>query len=212
MVSIVVVEDNDTIRKGLKVLIDGADGYSCIGSYSECDTMLNNILNLKPDVLLIDLVLPGMNGIEGIKRAKSILPDLTILVLTIYEENDQLFEALCAGACGYLVKKTPPTKLIETINDAFHGGAPMSSAIAVKVIKLFDKRKNPTRVGEIGILTQSEKEILNKLVDGSNFKAIADSLFISTEKVRFHLRNIYKKLHVYVQSGVVVKAVKYKII
>ena len=212
MICVAVVEDNDTIREGLKILIDSTDGYSCVGVYSECDTMLKNIGNLKPDVLLIDLVLPGMNGIEGIKRAKSILPDLTILVLTIYEENDQLFDALCAGACGYLVKKTPPKKLIETINDAFHGGALMSSAIAVKVIKLFDRRKNPAGVDEKAILTQSEKEILNKLVDGSNFKAIADSLFISTEKVRFYFRNIYKKLHVYSQSEVVVKAVKDKII
>ncbi len=226
MIKVVVVEDNDTIREGLKILIDGTERYSCLASFSDCKTMLKDIKELNPDVLLMDLMLPGMNGIEGIKKAKSILPELTILVLTVYEENDLIFDALCAGACGYLVKKTPPSKLLEAIEDAYSGGAPMSSNIAMKVINFFsgkDIRRKPysgfTRqklkyTGSSGteILTKREKEILSKLVEGSNFKAIADSLFISVETVRFHFRNIYKKLHVHSQSEAVARALNEKII
>ena len=233
MIRVVVVEDNDTIREGLKILIDGTEGYSCIAAFSECRTMLKSISELNPDVLLMDLVLPGMNGIEGIKKAKAIFPDLTILVLTVYEENDLIFDALCAGACGYLVKKTPPSKLLEAIDDAYRGGAPMSSGIAMKVIKFFSgkdlqkvlpkkllrsdgrflQQREKLPDGSIAeILTKREKEILSKLVEGSNFKAIADSLFISVETVRFHFRNIYKKLHVHSQSEAVARALNEKII
>lgn len=212
MIRAVVVEDNDTIREGLKILIDGTEGYSCAAAFSECKTMLKKIAELNPDVLLMDLVLPGMNGIEGITKARSIFPDLTILVLTVYEENDLIFDALCAGACGYLVKKTPPSKLLEAIEDAYRGGAPMSSNIAMKVIKLFEQKKRQSANGGADLLSSSEKEILSKLVEGSNFKAIADSLFVSVETVRSHFRNIYKKLHVHSQSEAFARGLNEKII
>ncbi len=201
------------------MLIDGTEGYSCIGAYIKCELMLKNIEKLKPDVLLMDIGLPGMNGIEGIKQVKRLLPDLTILVLTVYEENDLIFEALCAGASGYLVKKTPPSKLLEAIREAYEGGAPMSSHIARKVIEFFSKRDGfPQQRRQISsqtaasILTSREKEILSGLVDGNSFKTIADNLFISIETVRFHFRNIYKKLHVHSQSEAVAKAIKEGII
>ncbi|MCL5028661.1 MAG: response regulator transcription factor [Bacteroidetes bacterium] len=208
MINVVVVEDNDAIREGLKLLIDGTDGYSCIGSYPRCDLMLKNLAKLNPDVLLMDIGLPGMNGIEGIKKAKEIIPELTILVLTVYEENDLVFDALCAGACGYLVKKTPPSKLLEAILEAYQGGAPMSAHIARKVIDFFQHKKQVFPQKPQSILTPREKEILAGLVEGNSFKAIADSLFISIETVRFHFRNIYKKLHVHSQSEAVAKAIK----
>jgi DNA-binding NarL/FixJ family response regulator len=208
MISVVVVEDNDTIREGLKILIDGTEGYSCIGAYSRCETMLKSLKKTAPDVLLMDIGLPGMSGIEGIKQAKVMLPDLNILVLTVYEENDLVFDALCAGACGYLVKKTPPSRLLEAISEAFKGGAPMSSHIARKVIDFFQGKKPSSQSEEQNILTPREKEILSGLVEGNSFKAIADSLFISIETVRFHFRNIYKKLHVHSQSEAVAKAIK----
>ena len=160
----------------------------------------------------MDIGLPGMNGIEGIRKVKQILPDLAILVLTVYEENDHVFDALCAGACGYLVKKTPPSKLLDAIKDAYEGGAPMSSHIARKVIDFFQKKKPVTPQKSNYVLTAREKEILAGLVEGHNFKAIADSLFISIETVRFHFRNIYKKLHVHSQSEAVAKALKEGII
>ncbi len=215
MIKVIVVEDNDTIREGLKILIDGTPGYCCVSTYSKCETMLKNIEKQNPDVLLMDIGLPGMNGIEGIKETKKIIPELTILVLTVYEENDLIFDALCAGASGYLVKKTPPSKLLEAIQEAYEGGAPMSSHIARKVIDFFSRRdgllqqkKQASPSSEQYILTPREKEILSGLVEGNSFKTIADSLFISIETVRFHFRNIYRKLHVHSQSEAVAKAIK----
>lgn len=212
MLKVVVVEDSASIREGLKILIDGTEGYSCIGVFSDSETMLKNIVKLNPDVLLMDLGLPGMGGIEGIKKVKSLLPDLTILVLTVYEENDLVFEAICAGASGYLVKKTPPSKLLEAIKEAHDGGAPMSSHIAKKVIDFFQTKKPASIPKSVYALTPREKEILSGLVEGHNFKSIADSLFISIETVRYHFRNIYKKLHVHSQSEAVAKAIKEGII
>ncbi len=208
MISVIVVEDNDSIREGLKLLIDGTDGYSCVGAFSRCDFMLRELAKLNPDVLLMDIGLPGMNGIEGIKKAKALLPELTILVLTVYEENELVFDALCAGACGYLVKKTPPSKLLEAIQEAYQGGSPMSANIARKVIDFFQNKKTVSPQKPQSILTPREKEILTGLVEGNSFKAIADSLFISVETVRFHFRNIYRKLHVHSQSEAVAKAIK----
>jgi|SRR5690554_2093822 len=212
MLNVIVVEDSDSIREGLKILIDGTEGYSCIAAFSDCESMLKKIEKLNPDVLLMDLGLPGMSGIEGIKKVKALLPELTILVLTVYEENDRIFEALCAGASGYLVKKTPPSKLLEAIKEAYEGGAPMSSHIARKVIDFFQTKKPDTPQKNDYALTPREKEILSGLVEGHNFKSIADSLYISIETVRFHFRNIYKKLHVHSQSEAVAKAIKEGII
>jgi DNA-binding NarL/FixJ family response regulator len=208
MLNVVVVDDNDTIRNGLKLLINSTDGYNCPAVFSDCESMLAKIANLQPDVVLMDIDLPGMSGIEGIKKVKKILPDITILVLTIYDENETIFEALCAGACGYLVKKTPPSRLLEAINEAYEGGAPMSAHIARKVVDFFQHRKIASTNDSEILLTPREKEVLSKLVDGNSYKAIANSLFISVETVRYHFKNIYKKLHVHSQSKAVSKAIK----
>lgn len=204
MIKVVVVEDNDTIREGLKILIDGTDGFSCVGVYSSYESMIKELELLIPDILLMDIGLPGINGIEGIKQVKTLLPDLTILVLTIYEENDLLFEALCAGASGYLVKMTPPAKFLETIQDAFNGGSSMNAKIAMSIIEKFKSRGD--------ILTSEEKEILSELVAGSNFKAITDSMQISPESLKFHLRDIYKKLHFNSQLSIKIGVPQGKII
>ena len=164
MINVMVVEDNDAIREGLKILIDGTEGYGCMAAYPRCDVMLKTLDKLKPDVLLMDLGLPGMSGIEGIKHAKLLLPELTILVLTVYEENELVFDALCAGACGYLVKKTPPSKLLEAIHEAYHGGSPMSANIARKVIDFFQQKKQFLPQKQQSILTPREREILSGLV------------------------------------------------
>ncbi|HET53814.1 MAG TPA: response regulator transcription factor [Ignavibacteria bacterium] len=209
MVNIVIVEDNDTIREGLRILIDGTDNYHCKATFSNCEDMLAKITNLKFDILLMDINLPGMSGIEGIKKVKEIYPESIILVLTIYDENDRVFDALYAGASGYLVKKTPPSRLLEAIKEAYEGGAPMSSHIARKVVNFFQQNSHPVQHEDKSvILTPREKEVLSGLVEGLSIKAIADSLNISIETVRFHFRNIYKKLHVHSQSEAVVKAIK----
>ena len=212
MINVMIVEDNDAIREGLKLLISGTEGYNCVAAFLDSETMLRDIKKINPNVLLMDIGLPGMSGIEGIKKVKAILPDLTILVLTVYDENESIFDAICAGACGYLVKKTPPSKLLEAIKDAYEGGAPMSSNIARKVIDFFQQKKPVAAEKSSYMLTPREKEILKGLVEGKSFKAIADTLFISIETVRFHFRNIYKKLHVHSQSEAVAKALKEGII
>ncbi len=199
MINVVVVEDNDTIREGLIILIDGTDGYNCLAAYPKCETMIKNVKKLNPDVLLIDLMLPGISGIEGIKQVKAILPNIAIIVLTVYEENDNIFEALCAGANGYVVKKAPPAKLLNAIQDAYKGCTPMSSNIARKVIDLFQQKKisNNEGINPKFKLTEHEKEILNKLVEGDSFKAIADSLSVNLDTLRLDFKDIYKKIHIY---------------
>lgn len=208
MINVVIVEDNDTIRDGLKLLIDGTEGYTCSGDFGDCESMLKSIEKLDPDVILMDIGLPGMSGIEGIKEVKKIIPDITILVLTVYDENEKVFQALCSGACGYLVKKTSPANLLEAIKEASEGGAPMTSHIARKVVNFFQNKGVFTQSESKNVLTPREKEVLSGLIDGNSYKAIADSLFISVDTVRFHFRNIYKKLHVHSQSEAVAKALK----
>lgn len=206
MINIAIVEDNHNIRKGLSALINGTKSYKCIGEYETGEAFLDDLVEKQVDVVLMDIKLPGINGIECVKQAKIIDPDLNILMLTIYEENNAVFEALSAGACGYLVKKTPPNRLVEAIKDAYEGGSPMSSHIARKVITVF--QQNAVEIKEDFDLSDREKEVLNSLGNGNNYQEIAEELFISVDTVRHHIRNIYKKLHVHSQSEAVAKAIR----
>lgn len=208
MLQIIIVEDNEKVREGLKILLNGTDGFSCVGAYGDCESMLKEIQYLDPDIALMDIGLPGMSGIEGIKKLRKKNPDLIILVLTIHEEDDLVFEALCAGASGYLLKQTSPSHLIEALKEAEEGGAPMSSNIARKVVNSFQNMKPRIEGAQDYSLTVREREVLSGLVDGKNCRAIADHLFISVETVRFHFRNIYRKLHVKTQAEVVAKVLK----
>lgn len=212
MIKVAIVEDNNVIREGLGALINGTPGYACIGAFENCELFLDKLNSLPADVVLMDIGLPGINGIEGVRAAIRKNPDLNILMLTIYEDSDKVFDALCAGACGYLVKKTPPAKLLEAIKDVCDGGSPMSSNIARQVITAFKETKNLPEDNSGYLLTDREKEVLIRLADGYNYQEIADSLFISVDTVRHHIRNIYKKLHVHSQSEAVAKAIRKKII
>ena len=194
------------------MLIDGTSSYKCVGDYETCEDMFEEVEDLEPDVVLMDIDLPGMSGIEGIRKLRQIFHDLRILVLTVYDESDTVFQALCAGACGYMVKKTPPTRLLEAINEAFKGGSPMSSHIARKVVGFFQENDSLFKKREDISLTKREREVLTGLVDGNSYKAIANVLDISIDTVKFHFRNIYKKLHVHSQSEAVAKAIKEKLI
>lgn len=208
MIRVSIVEDNNTIREGLAALIRGTENYECVGAYVDCESFLDEFPTMQNDVVLMDIRLPGINGIEGVKRAKKINPDINILMLTIYEESSVVFEALCAGACGYLVKKTPPSRLLEAIKDANEGGSPMSSHIARQVITVFQQNSNVVSSDEKYDLSDREKEVINHLAEGNNYQEIADSLYISVDTVRHHIRNIYKKLHVHSQSEAVAKAIR----
>lgn len=207
MINVAIVEDNDNIREGLAALINGTTGYKCVGAFTNCEVFLSRLSSLDVTVVLMDIALPGMNGIEGVKKAREMKPDVNILMLTIYDESNLVFEALCSGACGYLVKKTPPSRLLEAIKEVSEGGSPMSSHIARKVITIF-QQDHASSVKEEGALTQREKEALILLSEGNNYQEIAESLFISIDTVRHHIRNIYKKLHVHSQSEAVAKAIR----
>ena len=207
MINIIIVEDNKTIREGLTVLINATEGLKCVNNYGNCEDMLENLEHVNPDLILMDIGLPGITGIEGIKRAKLILPDILILMLSVYEDDDNIFDALCAGACGYLIKKTPPARLIEAINEAYNGGSPMSANIARRVVSYFNtnvQRNGPSDSN----LSDREKEILVNLSKGNSYKIIAETVCISLDTVRYYIRNIYKKLHVHSQSEAVAKAMR----
>ncbi|MBK7632460.1 MAG: response regulator transcription factor [Ignavibacteriales bacterium] len=212
MINVAIVEDNTTIREGLAALINGTEGYKCIGAFGDVESFLPKIGLLPINVVLMDIGLPGMNGIEGAKSAVIKNPDLSILMLTVYEESEFVFDALCAGACGYLVKKTPPARLLEAIRDANDGGSPMSSRIARQVITAFKEGKALSAQIQNYDLSDREISVLNLLSDGYNYQEIAETLFISVDTVRHHIRNIYKKLHVHSQSEAVAKAIRKKII
>jgi DNA-binding NarL/FixJ family response regulator len=207
MIRIVIVEDNKTIRDGLTVLINATDGLKCVGHYRDCESMLENLTEDQADLILMDIGLPGMTGIEGIKRVKEICPEMVILVLSVYEDDENIFEAICAGACGYLIKKTPPARLIEAIEEAHQGGSPMSSHIARRVVSFFQKNVRISDDSEVN-LSDREKQILTNLSKGNSYKMIADSICISIDTVRYHIRNIYKKMHVHSQSEAVAKALR----
>ncbi len=212
MINVAIVEDNNTIREGLAALINGTDGYSCVGAYGDCETFLAELPAKRCDVVLMDIGLPGINGIEGVKQAIKIQEDISIMMLTIYEESNVVFEALCAGACGYLVKKTPPYRLLEAIKEVQEGGSPMSSRIARQVIGVFQQENKQVPASDDHKLSSREIEVLTKLADGNNYNEIAENLFISVDTVRHHIRNIYKKLHVHSQSQAVAKAIRKGII
>jgi DNA-binding NarL/FixJ family response regulator len=166
MINVAIVEDNNTIREGLAALINGTEGYKCIGAFGDVESFLPKIASLPINVVLMDIGLPGLNGIEGTKSAIIKNPDLSILMLTVYEESEFVFDALCAGACGYLVKKTPPARLLEAIKDANDGGSPMSSRIARQVITAFKEGKSIAPHNQNYGLSDREISVINLLSNG----------------------------------------------
>ena len=189
MTNIIIIEDVKTIREGLKTLIDVSDGLNCIGTYENFEDFINIHENNLPDILMIDLNLPGISGIEGIKKLNISPQTCTIIVLTVYEENDKIFEALLAGASCYLVKNTPPAKMIKIIKDAADGFVTMNSFIARKTFESFNINK------KLSSLSCNELDILKKLVEGNSLKAIEEGLKIKMPEIKSHFKEIYSKLH-----------------
>jgi len=205
-----IVEDDRATREGLCLLIDGTPGYHCVGSYRSVEEALRPRSSQSPDVLLLDIHLPGMLGSEGVRVLKEKYPELQILMLTIYAEQDLVFESICNGACGYLLKKTPPAKLLEAIREAHEGGAPMSPEIARKVVKLFQKTGPPPKTDDQ--LTPQETRLLKLLSEGNSYQSAGELLHISINTVRNHIRSIYEKLHVHSKSEAVSKALRGRLI
>jgi DNA-binding NarL/FixJ family response regulator len=205
-----IIEDQPKIREGLRSLIDGTEGYRCVGSFGSMEEALAKIDYDLPDVLLVDIGLPGMSGIEGIRRLKDQHPGLAMLMLTVYDDDRRIFDALCAGACGYLLKKTPPARLLESLKEVVGGGAPMSPEVARRVVALFREIRSPEPADYQ--LTPHEVRILKLLVEGHNYKTAAAELGVSINTVRFHMRSIYDKLQVHSKSEAVSKTLRNRII
>jgi DNA-binding NarL/FixJ family response regulator len=188
------------------MLIDGTEGFHCVGIFRTMEQAIENIGKDVPDVVLADIGLPGMNGIDGVRILRDKYPSMTILMLTVYEDDDRIFNALCAGACGYLIKKTPPARLLESIREASNGGAPMSPEIARRVVNLFRTIRPPEKADYQ--LTPHEIRILKLLVEGHNYKTAATQLGVTLNTVCFHIKQIYEKMQVHSKSEAVVKALR----
>ena len=198
-IAVCIVDDNRELRKALEEIITMSDGYKCIATIATAEDAVVQIPILKPDVVLMDINLNSPeNGIDVVRVLKPRIPDTNFMMCTVYEENEKIFEALSAGASGYILKKTDPARMLEAIRELYEGGAPMSSQIARKVVAAFQEQsmKNNSNIEELSILSNREKEILELLSKGLMYKEIASQTFLSPETVRKHVYHIYEKLHV----------------
>jgi DNA-binding NarL/FixJ family response regulator len=210
-IKVAVFEDNKHLRESLYYLINGTDGFSCVGAFADSNDILFQLKRTLPDVVLMDIEMPGMNGIDAVKIIKQNFPLVQVLMQTIFHDDDNIFNAICAGASGYILKTTSPAGYIEAIKDVYNGGSPMTGSIARRVLELFQKNIIPS-VNHDYQLTPKEKEILQQLVKGKSFKMIADAINVSYETVRTHMKNIYNKLHVNSNTEAVSKVLNEKII
>ncbi|UJH66617.1 response regulator transcription factor [Allomuricauda sp. SCSIO 65647] len=203
-IHIAIVEDDNEIRQTLNLIIDGSSGFTCKYAFPDGESALASIGNLPVDIVLMDIDLPGRSGIEVTRQLKIENPELDIIMLTVQSDDDSIFESLCAGASGYLLKDTSPAELLVHIREVFEGGAPMSSTIARRIINSFRVIENP--------LSERETEILRMLSKGLNYKEIAEKAFLSPHTVKSHIKNIYSKLHVGNRAEAIYKAIKQKLI
>jgi DNA-binding NarL/FixJ family response regulator len=210
IIKTVIIEDHRAMRDGLTSLINFTEGFKCTGSFGSMEEALARLRREKPDVILSDIGLPGMDGIEGIGRIKELYPQMTILMLSVYDDDERIFDALCAGACGYLLKRTPPSKILDSLREAISGGAPMSPEVASKVIRLFREVRPPERVDYD--LTPHELRLLKFLVEGHNYTTAAAELKVSYNAIKFHMKNIYEKMQVHSKSEAVAKALQNRVV
>src|SRR5688572_28980941 len=209
-VRVVVIEDLRDVRESLTLLIDGTTGFECSGSYRTMEDALRGVAGSRPDVILTDIGLPGLDGIEGTRILRERFPHVSIVALSVYDDDDNVFNAICAGASGYLLKNTPPARLLESLKEVTDGGAPMSPEIARRVITLFREFRPPERAS--CRLTPQETELLRLMVEGHHYKTAAREMGISTNTVSFHLRHIYEKLQVHSKTEAVAKALRQRLV
>ncbi|MCB9234889.1 MAG: response regulator transcription factor [Bacteroidia bacterium] len=198
-----IVEDDQEIRQLLQLIIGRSPGFTCEYAFESAEEAIRELPKSRPDLILMDINLPGMSGIEATAQLRVLLPNTDILMLSVNEDDDSVFDSLCAGASGYLLKETPPAALLEAIREAKSGGAPMSAQIARKVVRSFRQQTKPD-------LTERESEILAMLCRGDNYRTVADAIFVSTNTVKAHIKNIYRKLEVHSRAEAVSRAIRNK--
>jgi DNA-binding NarL/FixJ family response regulator len=201
-IKVAIVEDETSFRESIAVLINGAQGFRCVGTYPNAETALKELLAKQPDVVLMDINLPKLSGIDCVARLKSMMPALLVVMLTAYADTEKIFQSLEAGASGYLLKQTSPAEILQAISEVHAGGSPMSNAIARKVVQFFQRRKS---LNETENLSKREHEILSYLAKGYQYKEIADQLGLSVLTVGTHIRNTYEKLHVRSRTEAIMK-------
>jgi DNA-binding NarL/FixJ family response regulator len=206
---VAIVEDDRRIREGLQALINGTEGYRCTAAFRSMEDALARPWPEAPDVVLVDIGLPGMSGLEGLGILRERYPQAALVMLTVYEDDERIFDALCAGACGYLLKRVPPARLLESLREAKQGGAPMSPEVARRVVSIFRTVRPPEQAAHD--LTPHEMRLLKLLVEGHNYKSAAAELGVTFHTVAFHVRNIYGKLQVHSKSEAVAKALRHRL-
>jgi DNA-binding NarL/FixJ family response regulator len=205
-----VIEDDRGTRDGLAALIGGTPGFRCAGTYASVEDALQGMAGAVPDVVLLDIHLPGVIGSEGVRLLRERYPRTQVLMLTVFAEEERVFESLCNGACGYLLKKTPPARLLDAITEAHQGGSPMSPEIARKVVAGLQRTRHVERPEQA--LTPNETRIVRMLAEGDSYQAVGERLGITVNTVRNYIRSIYEKLHVHTKSAAVSKALRGRII
>lgn len=209
-ITVVIIEDLREVREGLAMLVNGTAGFRCVGAFRTMEDALEGTPSLGPDIILTDLGLPGMGGVEGIRLLRQRFSRLPILALTVYEDDENVFNAICAGASGYLLKNTPPGRLLESLRELADGGAPMSPDVARRVLEIFRQFRPPERAPSA--LTPHEMTLLKLMVEGHHYKTAASEMGISINTVSFHLRHIYEKLQVHSKTEAVAKALRENLI
>lgn len=209
-IGVAIVEDQPEIREGLSILISGTPGFHVAGSFPSMEDALVKIGSALPDVALVDIGLPGVSGIDGTRLLRQKHPSLQVLILTVYADDDRIFNAMCAGACGYLLKKTPPAQLMQSVREVVAGGAPMSPEVARKVVELFWKFR-PAESSDYH-LTPTELRLLQLLGEGHHYKTAGAEMGISVNTISYHMRSIYSKLEVHSKSEAVAKALRDRLI
>jgi len=204
-IKVAIFEDNPLLRDSLVQLINGTDGLTCTGAFPDCSNLMRKVESAKPDVILMDIDMPGMNGIEAVGHINQAYPEMVIIMQTVFNDNERIFQSITAGASGYLLKNTSPTRILEAIREAATGGAPMTPSIAHKILGVFRSKKPALPTREQSELNERQQEILECIFNGMSYKLIADKLFVSVDTVRYHVKNIYEILHVHSRDELISK-------
>ena len=196
-IKVAIFEDNPLLRDSLFHLINGSEGFICTGAFGDCSDLMRKVESAHPDVILMDIDLPGMNGIEAVGKINQTHPEIMVIMQTVFNDNERIFQSITAGASGYLLKNTSPVRILESIREAATGGAPMTPSIAHKILEVFRSKKPALQTKDQSQLNERQQEILDCIFNGMSYKLIAEKLFISVDTVRYHVKNIYAILHVH---------------